>query len=310
MISRMSASGNHVDPAALPASRSLRALVDWSEAILDASNLTYGHGTDNPRDEAAWLVLAALGLSPVDAAVDPDMRVDEPGCRAVRNLLVRRITERRPVAYLTGRAWFAGLEFAVDERVLVPRSPLAEPIVDRFHPWIGQRPAARILEIGTGSGCIAIACAHAFPEAAVDATDTDPDALDVARDNVRRHDVADRVRLHRADVYAGLPGGRHYDLIVSNPPYVDAPGMAALPAEYRHEPAHALAAGHDGLDVATRIVAGAAGRLSPDGLLALEVGRAAVALERRFPGIAFTWLTFAHGGDGVGVIGGDELAGH
>lgn len=271
--------------------RTLLELVDRVERELRSAELVFGHGTDNPRDEAAWLALAAIGLSPV-VETDPARPVTEAEWTAARRLLADRIEQRRPLAQLTGRAWFAGLEFEVDAGVLVPRSPLAEPIAERFRPWLPDRPVARILEIGTGSGCIAVACALAFPEALVDATDIDAGALALARRNVERHALGERVALQRADVYEGLPAGRRYDLIVSNPPYVDAAGMAALPPEYRHEPAHALAAGPDGLEVVERILAGARERLLPEGLLVVEVGRGGAELERRHPRTPFTWLSF------------------
>lgn len=289
-----------------PGPATLRTLVDWAEARLAAAPLSYGHGTDNPRDEAAWLVLHAAGLSPVDPAVDPDTPVGAAAAGALRRLVRRRVRERRPAAYLTGRAWFAGHELVVDERVPVPRSPLAEPIRRRFDPWIGARPVGRILDIGTGSGCIAIACAHAFPEAHVDATDVAPGALEVAATNLRRHGLADRVVLHCADVYDGL-GDARYDLIVSNPPYVARRAMADLPAEYRREPAGALAGGPQGLDVAGRILEGAGARLAPAGLLVVEVGAAAAALERRYPRLPFTWLELAHGGHGVFLLAAADL---
>lgn len=278
----------------------LRALVDWAEARLRAAPLAYGHGTDNVRDEAAWLVLHATGHSPVDVSPDPESPVGGEQAATARALVERRVREGRPAAYLTGRAWFAGLEFSVDERVLVPRSPLAEPIAERFEPWL-DGPVARILEVGTGCGCIAVACARAFPEARVDATDLDPGALEVARSNVGRHGLSGRVRVLCADVYEGLPAAR-YDLIVSNPPYVDAARMAALPREYRHEPATALAAGADGLEVVTRIIDDAAAWLTPRGLLVIEVGATAGALQSRYPRLPFTWLEFEQGGDGVLVL--------
>lgn len=292
---------------ATPEPRTLGAVVDRVEWCLRAAPLAYGHGADNPRDEAAWLVLAALGLSPVDPGIDPARPVSAGEWAAVERLLRRRIERRRPLAYLTGRAWFADLEFEVDPRALVPRSPLAEPIAERFRPWLAERPVARILDIGTGCGCIAVACARAFPEARVDATDIEPAALELARRNIERHRLAERIETYRADVYDGLPPGRRYDLIVSNPPYVDADAMAALPAEYRCEPASALAAGADGLAVVERILAGARERLTADGLLVVEVGRGAAALERRFPRTAFVWLSFGTVDVDVFVLPATEL---
>lgn len=278
------------------------------ERRLLAAELAYGHGTDNARDEAAWLVLTAAGLSPV-APNDPACPLARGQWEAISDLLERRVAERRPLAYLTGSAWFAGLEFEVDERVLIPRSPLAELVLDRFSPWLPDRPVERILELGTGSGCIAIACALAFPEARIDATDIDTGALALARRNAERHDVREQVEFMRADVYEGLPADRRYDLIVSNPPYVDAAAMDALPSEYRHEPAHALAAGRDGLDIAIPLLNGAARHLQADGLVCLEVGHSAAALEARFPSVPFTWLDFEHGGEGVAVVAAPDLPG-
>ncbi len=289
-----------------PCARSLRELVEWGEARLAAAPLAYGHGTDNPRDEAVWLVASALGLSPVDPDLDPEQPVSAAAAERAAQLVARRIAEQQPAAYLTGQAWFAGLEFRVDERALVPRSPLAEPIANRFPPWIGERPVGRILDLGTGCGCIAIACAYAFPEARVDASDTDADALALAAENVQLHGLEARVDLHRADVFDGLPPAR-YDLIVSNPPYVEADAMARLPAEYRREPAHALAAGAEGLDVVERILAQARSWLTEDGVLVVEVGRAGAELERREPWRQWLWLDFAHGGDGVFLLTADQL---
>lgn len=279
----------------------LLTMVEWAEQRLAAAPLSYGHGTDNPRDEAAWLVLAGAGYAPDDPDVDPAARVDAETVSAIGELVRRRIEERRPTAYLTGRAWFAGLHFRVNEHVLVPRSPLAEPIMVRFAPWIGDRPVERMLEIGTGCGCIAAACARAFPEARVDATDIDDEALALARANLADLGLERQVTLHRADLFEGLPPAR-YDLIVSNPPYVDAAAIADLPAEYRHEPRSALAAGADGLDVVLPLLARAGEWLAEDGLLVVETGRAGATLGARYPGLPLTWLEFDHGGDGVFVV--------
>jgi ribosomal protein L3 glutamine methyltransferase len=279
----------------------LLALVEWAEARLSAADVVLGHGTDNARDEAAWLVLAGAGYAPDRPDIEPRTPVGAEAAARVRALVDRRIDERRPTAYLTGRAWFAGLAFGVDQRVLVPRSPLAEPIAERFAPWIGERPVERILEIGTGSGCIAAACAHAFPEAAVDATDVDPGVLALAADNLHALGLGERVALHRADLFDGLPE-RRYDLIVSNPPYVDAAAMERLPPEYRHEPASALAAGPEGLDVIVPLLEAAADWLTPHGVLAVETGRAGAALAACYPRLPFTWLEFAAGGDGAFLL--------
>ena len=287
----------------------LLALVDWAEERLATVPLAYGHGTDNPRDEAAWLVLAGAGYAPDDPDIDPAVTVDAVALEAIDVLVRRRINERRPTAYLTGIAWFAGLPFRVNEHVLVPRSPLAEPIAARFAPWIAERPVERILEIGTGCGCIAAACAQAFPEARVDATDIDDEALALAATNLAELGLDHRVTLHRADLFDGLPSAL-YDLIVTNPPYVDHAAMEALPAEYRHEPGSALAAGAEGLDVIRPLLMAAGDWLAEDGLLVVETGRAGVSLARHWPRLPVTWLEFDHGGDGVFAIEAEGLRDH
>jgi ribosomal protein L3 glutamine methyltransferase len=286
--------------------------IRWGAARFEAAGLHFGHGTADAIDDAAALVLFAAGLPPDADAAALAAPLDAPRRRAVHALLARRIAERKPTAYLTGEAWFCGLRFAVDERVLVPRSPIAELIERGFEPWLagGHDPARvrRVLDLCTGSGCIAIACAYAFPEATVDATDLSRDALAVAADNVAAHGLGARVALHLGDLWAGCAGP--YDLVVANPPYVDAEEMAALPAEHRHEPALALASGGDGLAHAVRILRESAARLAPDGLLCLEVGGSWPALEARFPTVPFTWVEFERGGDGVLVMARDELVVH
>jgi ribosomal protein L3 glutamine methyltransferase len=212
-----------------------------------AAKLSYGHGTDSPIDEAAWLVFAHLGLSHDDAQAAYSNPVDTAQAADIEALAERRISEHIPVAYLVNEAWFAGLSFYVDERVLIPRSPIAELVHERFEPWLRPGSVSSIADLGTGSGCIAIALARAFPAATVDAVDISSDALDVAAINVERHSVGNRVRLIQSNFFDELEG-RRYDLIVSNPPYVDSADMDMMPDEFRHEPELGLAAGDDGLD--------------------------------------------------------------
>jgi ribosomal protein L3 glutamine methyltransferase len=285
----------------------LGELAQASARRLALARLTYGHGTDNPLDEAAALLFHALDLDHEDAPEVYARLVTPAERRRVERLIERRIRERRPAAYLMGRMWFAGLEFRVDERVLVPRSPIAELIVGGFQPWIEPRRVRRVLDIGTGSGCIAIACAYAFPRAHVDATDISGAALSVARDNIRRHRLAGRVRVVRGDLFGGL-GRRRYDIIVSNPPYVGAREMRGLPREYRHEPRHALASGREGLDSVAVILREAHRHLRPLGLLVVEVGNTERALARAYPRVPFTWLDFERGGGGVFLLTREQLA--
>ena len=279
----------------------LRQLIDRAEQRLAASDLFFGHGAGNALDEAAYLVLGALDL-PFDLNREQlNGKVTETEQERIRKLVEERISARKPAAYLLNKAWFAGLPFYVDERVLVPRSPIAELIRDGFSPWIKAPGVTRILDLGTGSGCIAIACALAFPAAVVDATDISPDALEVARINCERHELGQRVNLVESDLFSAL-GDNRYDIIACNPPYVTDGEMAALPVEYRHEPSLALAAGATGLDVVDRILADAHRHITPHGILVVEVGNGRSALEAKYPRTPFTWLDFEHGGEGVFVI--------
>ena len=281
-------------------------LIDDVERRLRRARVFFGHGTDNARDEAAALVFHVLKL-PHDS---PDRalarRVKAAQRARAEALLARRVDERQPLAYLTHEAWFAGLRFYVDERVLIPRSPLAELIVNQFSPWIDAARVRRVLDIGTGSGCIALACAKAFPRARVDAVDIDAGALEVARINRRRLRLTRRVRLVRSDHFAAL-SGRSYDIIASNPPYVGEREMRGLPREYRHEPKLALESGRDGLDSVTQILRASARHLRPLGLLVVEVGNTERAVVRAFPRLPFTWLDFERGGGGVFLLTREQL---
>ena len=251
-------------------------------------------------------MLHALQLPHSGAPALYARRVGSRGIERVDELLARRITERVPAVYLTGETWFAGLPFHVDRRALIPRSPIAELIERRFAPWIDPRRVRRILDVGTGSGCIAIACAKALPRARIDAVDISPEALEVAALNVRRHRVGRRVRLVRSDHFSALAGER-YDIIVANPPYVGQREMSGLPAEYRHEPPIALAAGRDGLDSVRVILRESLAHLHPGGLLIVEVGNTEMAVRRAFRRLPFIWLEFERGGGGVFLLTAEQL---
>lgn len=270
------------------------------------ARLHYGHGTDNPRDDAAALVMHVLAITPDAAPVVWRRRVAAAAQVRIEALAARRISERIPVPYLTQRSWFAGLPMHVDRRVLIPRSPLAETIEQRFQPWIEAGRVRRICDIGTGSGCIAIACARAFPRARVDAVDISIDALTVTRLNIAAHRLGRRVLPVLSSHFSGLRGVT-YDIIVSNPPYVGQVEMSGLPAEYRHEPAMALAAGRDGLDSVRVLLKQAPRHLRAGGILVVEVGNTERAVRRHFRRLPFMWLEFARGGGGVFLLTREQL---
>lgn len=284
----------------------IQDFVRWGASRFNAAGLFFGHGTDNAIDEAVHLVLSALHLEPGLPSGFRDCRLTPAERVAVCDLIERRIVERIPASYLSGRAWFAGLEFAVNAQVLVPRSPIAELVEAGFDPWIDSENITHVLDLCTGSGCIGIAAAVYLPEVDVDLVDISPTALEVAHRNIVRHDLADRVQTVESDLFAAL-SGRHYDVIVSNPPYVSRAEMDTLPAEYRNEPALGLLGGEDGLDVVLRILATAANYLTDGGILIVEVGNAAPTLEIRLPTVPFTWLEFERGGEGVFLLTQQQL---
>jgi ribosomal protein L3 glutamine methyltransferase len=270
------------------------------------ARLAYGHGTRNARDEAATLALHALNVPPDAAAGAFERRVGPRDARRVLTLFERRIRSGKPAAYLTREAWLGDFRFHVDERVVVPRSHIAGLLREELTPWLPDRRAIKsILDLCTGSGCLAVLLAHSFPGARVDATDTSSAALAVARINVGKYRLSSRIRLIKSDVFSAL-GGKLYDLVVSNPPYVTTAGMRRLPREYRHEPGIALAGGRDGLDVVRRILLQAPAHLNPGGLLVVEVGSGRRRLEHAFPRVAFTWPEGAEG-DTVFVVEREQL---
>ncbi|MEW6562947.1 MAG: 50S ribosomal protein L3 N(5)-glutamine methyltransferase [Pseudomonadota bacterium] len=288
----------------------LLTLRDWLRFAVSAFNeagLSFGHGSANAYDEAAYLLLSALNL-PLDT-LEPflDARLTSGEKRHLLGLLRQRVEQRIPAAYLTHEAWLGDFRFYVDERVIVPRSFIAELLHDHLDPWIADpHEPMRVLDLCTGSGCLAILAAHYFPHADVDAVDISSEALAVARHNVQEHGLEDRVHLIESDLYQHL-GGKKYDLIISNPPYVNAESVAALPAEYLHEPALALGSGEDGLDATRVILSQAADHLNPGGILVVEIGHNRDDLEAAFPDLPFTWLDISAGDEYVFLLHRDDL---
>jgi len=287
----------------------MKTAAQWLEYCateMSRAGLFFGHGTDSAHDEAAWMLLHVLG-APLDGSFEQwDTRPDEAQQRALVDLLARRIEERCPLAYLTGEARFCGLDFIVTPDVLIPRSPLAELIPEQFSPWLGVGHGGQVLDMCTGGACIAIAIALYTPGVSVDAVDISSAALGVAAQNVARHDVGDQVRLVESDLFSQI-GDTKYDLIVSNPPYVSADVFAQLPAEYRAEPSGGLVCGEDGLDIVLKILDASTDHLERNGVLIVEVGESAPALLELLPKVPFLWLDFHHGGDGIFLLGYDQL---
>ena len=279
----------------------LRALLDHTARRLTAARVSFGHGTTNAQDEAAWLALHALKLAFEQLPKNLDRVLTREETRRVDALVDKRIDTRKPAAYLTHEAWLGNHRFYVDERVIVPRSFIAELLREKLAPWIGEREVAEALDLCTGSGCLAILLALTFPESHVDASDISREALEVARRNVSSFSLEGRVSLLRSDLYASV-GRRRYNLIVANPPYVRDAIMRTLPTEYRREPVLALAGGRDGLDLVRRIVSEAPQHLAPGGLLVVEVGHNRSRVEKAFPQLPLVWAHTSGGEDCVFVV--------
>ena len=285
----------------------LRDLLRFAVSRFNEAQLFFGHGSDNAWDEAVYLLLRSLHL-PLDR-LEPflEARLTSDERSLVLRLIERRIQERLPVAYLTNEAWLGEYRFYVDQRVIVPRSFIAELLREQLAPWLDDADAVTsVLDLCTGSGCLAILAAHSFPAASIDAVDLSPDALAVARRNVADYDLAAPIRLVEGNLFAAVKSQR-YDLIISNPPYVNAAAMATLPDEYRHEPELALASGEDGLDLTRAILAAARRHLKPQGLLVVEIGHNREALEAAFPATPFTWLDTSAGDQYVFLLHREEL---
>ncbi len=283
-------------------------LIDAGQEYLAASDLVYGHGTDNPFDESAWLALEACNISPAEPLDDYNIPVTDAQLHRARDWFRQRVEQRKPVAYLTGRSWFAGLEFVTDERALIPRSPVAELIAAEFNPWLPEPPAVAV-DLCTGGGCIAIAIATVFPGCQVHAADLSAEALQLAAVNRDKHGLQQRLQLFQGDLFEALPNGQRYDLIVSNPPYVDARDMQSLAEEFGHEPELGLAAGHDGLDIVAQLLNNAHRYLTPTGVMIVEVGNSEEAVQHRFAELDLLWFDFENGGAGVFLIGAQSLPG-
>jgi ribosomal protein L3 glutamine methyltransferase len=280
--------------------------LNWASDYFAQNNVYFGHGTDNPWDEAVMLVLHVLQLPAENDVSLLEQKLTPEQKQQLVALAKRRVDERMPVPYLTNEAWFAGERYYVNSDVLIPRSPLAETIKNDFQPWLGDLEPRRILDLCTGSGCLAICCAKQFPDAEVDAADISSKALTVANKNIILHNCVGRVHTIKSDLFSALQGKR-YDIIISNPPYVGVEEMASLPEEYLHEPKLALASGVDGLDLTIKILQQAKDYLTEDGILIVEVGNSWHPLQEKYPQIPFVWLEFEFGGDGVFLLTAKDL---
>ena len=298
--------GIHTEEA-VKSFKTIRDFIRWGYSLFNEHNLCYGHGTDNSWDEIIHLVYATLHFSPDSDQDLFDAVLLESEKKLISERIQLRIEKRIPVSYLTNQAWFCGLSFYVDERVIIPRSPMAELIEAEFSPWVELGKVTKILDLCTGSGCIAIACSANFPDAEVDAVDISPEALAVAKKNITKYHLEETVNLIQSDLFHNLPR-KQYDVIISNPPYVPESVYNNLPEEYRHEPTLALTAGQDGLKAVDEILKKAGQYLSPHGILIVEVGELQALVEATYPTIPFTWLQFEHGEDGVFLLTAQELS--
>ena len=286
--------------------QTVKDFIRWAASEFSRADLRFEHGMDNALDEAVYLVLRSLHL-PIDTPANYwDGRLVAEERLHVLNIIKQRISTRKPAAYLLNEGWFAGLPFYINENVLVPRSPIAELIANQFSPWLDPDDTHAILDLCTGSGCIGIACAYAFPGAQVDISDLSPLAIAVANENIKRHDLNNYVTAIESDLFNALPK-KQYDLIVSNPPYVDAEDMAALSKEGQVEPAMGLAAGEDGLSIVHALLVQAADYLTEQGVLVVEVGNSQYVLQQYYPDTPFEWQQFKQGGDGVFLLTKQQL---
>lgn len=289
--------------------KNIKLAIDWVYKQFQKASLFYGHGMLSAWDEAVQLVMYAMKLDPMSGEEVLPLPVEEEQSNTIQELVEKRVQQRKPLAYLTHEAWFAGLPFYIDERALIPRSPFAEWIECQFTPWIEPNRVETILDIGTGSGCMAIAAALAFPSAQVDGVDISADALKVAAINLEKYQLQDRVRFIQSDLFENLTDCR-YDIIMSNPPYVTTQEMLDLPEEYKYEPKLALEAGVHGLDIVKKILHQAASYLKPQGIILVEVGEANEALMEVFPKAPFIWLDLERGGEGLFLLTREELLTH
>ena len=289
-----------------PQLSTLGEALDYCCGALQSSDVYFGHGTDNPWDESVQLVLSLAGLPLASGEEVLNRAIGEDVLRQMVAILETRLSERTPMPYLLGKAQFAGLEFLCDARAIVPRSPIAELILNGFQPWYCGPAPTRLLDLCCGGGCLGLSAAHYFPALLVDLLDVDNAALELADENVALLNLRERVNTLQSDLFGCLVDQR-YDIILSNPPYVNAPDLASMPVEYHHEPALALGSGADGLLLTREILASAAQYLTDQGLLIVEVGNSWAELETQYPQVPFTWLEFENGGHGVLAITAKEL---